>query len=217
MRYTLEGARASLRNREGKRVFYLGPEDELSPEARDYLRREDIPVLPAPSGPKPLKAERMTNLNAETLVPKTHPRIIFRGSLDTLEAELLLAQEKACPSLRRDLQEALDMVRRLLRAEVLGEPFPEPILCGLTAADLRAQSQNPQRYLGISHFMPEVSDGPALLRLNKARTAAREAELLCCAAFPEPERTDLILAMNRLSSFLYLLMLRQKSGYYQKE
>lgn len=217
MRYTLEAARASLRNRAGKRVFYLGPEDELSPEARDYLRREDISVLPAPTGPKPPKEERMTNLNAETLVPKTHPRIFFRGSLDTLEAELLLAQEKACPQLQKDLQEALDMVRRLLRAEVLGEPFPAPILGGLDANDLRAQSQNPQRYLGISHFMPEVSDGSALLRLNKARTAAREAELLCCAAFPEPEGSDLVLALNRLSSFLYLLMLRQKSGYYQKE
>lgn len=217
MRYTLEAARASLRNREGKRVFYLGPEDELSPEARDYLRREDIPVLPAPAGPKTPKPERMTNLNAETLVPKTHPRIFFRGALDTLEAELLLAQEPACPALRRDLQEALDMVRRLLRAEVLAEPFPAPILSGLDAGGLRFQSQNPQRYLGISHFMPEVSDGPALLRLNKARTAAREAELLCCAAFPEPEGADLILALNRLSSFLYLLMLRQKSGYYQKE
>lgn len=88
---------------------------------------------------------------------------------------------------------------------------------GLNAAELRAQSQNPQIYLGISHFMPEASDGSVLLRLNKARTAARETELLCCAAFPERERTDLILALNRLSSFLYLLMLRQKSGYYRKD
>lgn len=34
----------------------------------------------------------MTHLNGDFLVVKDHPRIIFRGKLDTLESELILCQ-----------------------------------------------------------------------------------------------------------------------------
>ena len=101
MLYSLETVRENLRNRAGKRVFYLGKGDTLTSSARDYLQRERIEILPAEQA-KPTryrlpgggwieeKPEHMTHLNGDTLVPKTHPRIRFRGKMDTLEAELLL-------------------------------------------------------------------------------------------------------------------------------
>ena len=36
--YTEASVRANLRNREGRRVFYLAPGDHLTPGARDFLR-----------------------------------------------------------------------------------------------------------------------------------------------------------------------------------
>ena len=47
MLYTEDMVRQNLRNREGKRVFYLGKGDTLTPGARDWLTRERIAILPA--------------------------------------------------------------------------------------------------------------------------------------------------------------------------
>ena len=40
MLYTEEAVRANIRNREGKRVFYLGKGDTLTPGARDWQSRQ---------------------------------------------------------------------------------------------------------------------------------------------------------------------------------
>ena len=97
---TEEAVKANIRNREGKRVFYLGAGDQLTPGARDWLRQEKIDILPA-SEARPErfellgggyieeKPEHMTHLNSQVLVDKTHPRIAFRGALDTLEADTI--------------------------------------------------------------------------------------------------------------------------------
>ena len=42
-----EAVRANVRNREGKRVYYLAKGDQLTSSARDWLRRERIEILPA--------------------------------------------------------------------------------------------------------------------------------------------------------------------------
>ena len=47
MLYTEQNVRDNLRNREGKRVFFLGKGDQLTSGARDFLSREKIPILPA--------------------------------------------------------------------------------------------------------------------------------------------------------------------------
>ena len=226
MLYTLEAVRENLRNRQGKRVFYLGKGDSLTSGARDFLLRERIDSLPA-SEAKPEKyrlpgggwleekPEHMTHLNGDTLVPKTHPRIRFRGKLDTLEAELLLCQQE-CPRYEKEVGEVLGFVRELLRREVLEEPIGDEPLLGMTEAEIRKRSHFPQDYYGQPHFMPSVIDGPVILRLNRCRCAAREAELSAAEAFTDregiPTREDLLRAMNRLSSVLYLLMIREKAG-----
>ena len=227
MLYTEENVRDNLRNREGKRVFYLGKSDQLTSGARDFLTRERIPILPAeqakPQSYKLLnggymaeKPEHMTHLNGDVLVPKTHPRILFRGAMDTLEAELILCQLVADEKTAKDLGEILAFARILLRCEVLGEPVPTGKLCGLTPEELRSHSHRPQDFYGQPHFMPNAADGQLIARLNRARCAAREAELRAVAAFLDadgnPTRTDLLQAMNRLSSMIYILMIRCKKA-----
>ena len=42
MLYTQEAVQANIRNKEGKRVFYLGKGHQLTSEARDYLQNQRI-------------------------------------------------------------------------------------------------------------------------------------------------------------------------------
>ena len=218
MLYNQQAARANIRNREGKRVFYLGKGDQLTSDARDFLTRERIEILPAEKarparyrllsgGFMEEKPEHMTHLNGDVLVPKTHPRIAFRGAMDMLEAELLLCQAEL-PHLEKELGEILTLVRDILRWEVLEEPAQERLLGGMTAQQLRERSHRPQDFYGQPHFMPSAADGMAVLRLNRLRCVARQAELKAVAAVPQ--REDLLRMMNRISSFVYILMIQQK-------
>ena len=210
--------RDNLRNRDGKRVFYQKEGDTLTPSARDFLKRERVEILPA-SQARPEryallgggwceeKPEHFTHLNAQTLVRKDHPRIRFRGAMDMLEAQLLLCGPET--------EEILELARRLIRCDVLEEPVGEYTLYGLTQAQQRSRSHIPQEHYGISHFMPRFSDSPAILRLNLCRCCARSAELAAVEAFVDAQgqvtRPDILRAMNRMSSMLYILMLRHKA------
>ena len=225
MLYGRKEVQENLRNRDGKRVFYLGKGHQLTSDARDWLSRERIPILPAeqakPDGYRLLcggqiqeKPEHMTHLNAEFLVEKTHPRIAFRGAMDSLEAALLLAAEANEGIFRTQLEEALAYARYLLGQEVLGEPIVCKALGGMDEKQLRERSHRPQDFYGKPHFMPASEDGKALLLVNFARCAARQAELKAVEAFCDreglPTRPDLLQALNRLSSFLYLIMIQLK-------
>lgn len=225
MLYTEGTVRDNIRNREGKRVFFLGKGDSLTPGARDWLRRERIEILNGElarpdrfrlsnGGYLEEKPEHMTHLNREVLVPKTHPRIVFRGAMDTLEAELILSQ-LAVPEASGKLEEILSLARRIIRSDVLEEPLEDMVLCGLTESEQRRRSHFPQEYYGVAHFMPSAADGERIARLNRARCAAREAELRACEAFSDregnPTRTDILRSLNRMSSMLYLLMVEAKT------
>lgn len=226
MLYTEEMVRMNIRNREGKRVFYLGKGDNLTPGARDYLSRERIAIL-SPEEAKPAayrllngavmetKPEQMTHLDSEILVLKTHPRIAFRGAVDSLEAELLLAQLK-CPKWKTELGEILELARMVIRCDVMNEPLKSEKLCGLTPDEQRSRSHMPQQYYGQTHFMPQAADGEVILTLNRCRCAARAAELAAAAAFTDENgnctREDILRAMNRMSSMIYILMIREKGG-----
>lgn len=220
-----QAVRANIRNRDGKRVYYLGKGDQLTSTARDFLRRERIEILPGSQarperyrllsgGYAEEKPEHMTHLNGEVLVLKTHPRIRFRGKMDTLEAELILCQRiPGAPE--GALGEILDLSRKILRCDVLEEPLRQDTLCGLTQAEQRERSHMPQDYYGQPHFMPQTSDGSVIAGLNRARCFAREAELAAVEAFSNREgnliREDIPKALNRMSSMLYLLMIQEKA------
>ena len=226
MLYTEEAVRANIRNRDGKRVFFLGDKDTLTPGARDLLHRERIDILPASQAPIEeyrlqngallrQKPEHMTHLYGDVLVPKTHPRIAFRGAIDTLEAELLWCQSSLKHPFSDRIEEILSLARNLIRWEVMDEPVRQERLCGLTEAELRQRSHRPQDFYSQPHFMPSVADGPTVLALNKCRTAVRAAELAAARAFTDDQgncsRTDILRALNRMSSMLYILMIQAKS------
>ncbi len=226
MLWNEEAVRGNIRNREGKRVFFLPKGDQLTSGARDFLNRERIGILPAEQAKievyrllngayLPEKPEHMTHLHGDVLVEKNHPRIRFRGKVDTLESELILCQI-AEESLVTPVGEILALARQILRCEVMEEPLKWDTLCGLSGEEQRKRSHFPQDYYGQPHFMPSAADGAVIARLNRARCAAREAELAGVGAFVDengnPTRPDILQALNRMSSMLYILMIQKKAG-----
>jgi len=155
----------------------------------------------------------MTHLYGDTLVSKSHPRIHFRGKLDSLQAQVVLVQcdletAGADPALLAALQEILELLRALMRAEVLDQSLAWETLFGLSFDELRAQSHDPQTYFSVRAMTPpDAALGRTYALLNMLRTAVRETECAAVAAF-ETERADITLALNRLSSAVYVLMCR---------
>jgi ethanolamine utilization cobalamin adenosyltransferase len=125
-----------------------------------------------------------------------------------------------CGQLASDLGELLDFVRQILRAEVLKEPLAPLTLMGMNGDEIRARSHHPKKYYNIDHFAPvSIEDGGAVLMLNSLRTLSREVELCAYKAFRgengKPEREDICRSLNRISSALYVMMLRVKVKEYQ--
>lgn len=165
------------------------------------------------------KPEDMTHLRGSLLVKKTHPRIIFRGKLDSLRAAVLEAQAMAHrenkPELRDELGQVLEHISLVLGAEVKGEPLEERSFLGLDQAGLRRVSHQVREEFHIDHPVPSWEMGELALRLNTLRTQVREAELAAVAAFEYPgeaPREDIIREMNRLSSAVYILFCKLVAG-----
>ncbi len=158
------------------------------------------------------KPEEMTHLRGNLLVKKSSPRIAFRGKLDSLEAAILEAQALAhrqnAPAVRDGLGEVLEQVRLVLGAEVKDQPLEEVPILGMDQARLRQVSHNVKGAFGINHPIPSWEMGELALRLNTLRTQVRETELAAAVAFEAPGETprpDIIRALNRLSSAVYIL------------
>lgn len=151
----------------------LSESDVLTPSAKNYLSEKKIPVR-FENEAKPEKRqfqtlfgatlsekpEFMTHLYGNMLVFKDHPRIIFRGKIDDLDAEILLAQVLAKKhgllKLVDDLEEILAFVRNLFRCDVLNEPageffpFGHDRICSCVE-----KSHNPKKYFGkdlLQHY-----------------------------------------------------------------
>ena len=166
------------------------------------------------------KPEHMTHLRGNVLVRKDHPRIVFRGWIDRLEAELLLswhtAREEGYHEVAAIMSESLDFVRSLIRCDVLGERKTGWTLAGYTPDELREKSHYPEKYFGQPHFMASGEDSATLLSVNRTRAVVRQAELAAYKAFKEFDgsmtREDIQLALNRLSSLMWIVMIRLKAG-----
>ena len=192
-----------------------------------------MPMTAVPQGPdhKPqyvngetgevlsVKPENMTHLHGNVLVSKTHPQIAFRGMLDSLEAKIMslqvVASENGLHRLTDALDEVLAYVRQILSAEVLDKELGEIHLLGLDSAGLRYESHHIKEIYGIPHPMPEYRMGRICIGLNELRTFVRETELAAARAFQSGDtctRPDIVEAMNRLSSVIYILFCRQLTG-----
>jgi ethanolamine utilization protein EutL len=166
------------------------------------------------------KPEYLTHLrDDESLVDKSHPRLPLRGKLDTLQGLLLDAQCAAdgagARGLVGELGEALELSRAIIGAEVMDRPLGAWKLGGLEAPEIRWASHHTHELFGVPFMFPSVRQGPVVAKLYLARAYTREAELALYAAFPDIDaRADLKLALNRLSSALYLMTTKYLAGRY---
>jgi len=167
------------------------------------------------------KPEHLTHVRGTMLVPKNHPRIKFRGKLDSLEALLISAivevDSQGLGELARDLGELLEYCRRIMSAEVREQPLVPLSFRGLTAAEIREHSHHPRRFYGVAHLFPQPGQGRVMAQLNFIRTQCRELELVAMDAFygDQDGRPDILMALNRLSSLVYIMMLQLASGRYK--
>lgn len=210
-----------------------GPEPEAVSEAASPMP-EDKCGMPAPASPKFIdfetgafymeKPEYMTHLSGNTLVAKNHPRILFRGKLDSLQALIVETQCEVQDTaggkkLVEELQSILGILRDMMRCDVMDEPFFNERILGLTHAELRERSHNPMKFYGIQQMvLPDYSLGKAYAMLNCIRTAIRETEVAAAEAFQVGKRftrNDIIEELNRLSSAVHIMMCMYLAGLYK--
>src|SRR5699024_8602827 len=160
------------------------------------------------------KPEMMTALFGNQLVYKDHPRIQYRGKIDSFESELLwfraLIKEMDKETICQGLDDLYKYTRKLMRAEVLGEDLEDFVVLGYDADQVREFTHDPQKYFGIPHLMLTGDEPKEILLLNCLRAKIREVELSAYEVFRKEdkfEREDILKALNRLSSGFYFLML----------
>ncbi len=186
-----------------------------------------------------VKPDHLTHLvDDASLVVKTHPRIVLRGKIDFLQSAILDAQVAADADEARglvgELGELLELARRLVGAEVTGKPLEPFRLFGMGPDEVRDATHHTHELYGVPFMYPDVRQGPVIAKLNLARAIAREAEVAALAAFDAgrgsddggspappaaspiapPARADICLALNRISSALYLLACKYVAGRY---
>ena len=170
------------------------------------------------------KPEEYTHLTGRNLVLKNHKRIIFRGKVDSLEANLINTIIE-CNSynsreLAEDLTIILEYTKKIMRAEVLEETLIQVNFKGWSNDEIRDYSHHPEKYFGVSHFVPDPCHGKILALLNIIRTQVRELEIVAVSAFynmkkDSVDRVDIITGLNRLSSLVYIIMCRYLGGFYK--
>lgn len=217
----------------------------LTPSARDFLSAHNIELriaggasvdtgrnamatarpLGRPSRNSSMKPEHMTHLQGQKLVAKTHPVIAWRGQMDQFDCALVEAQIRLEAAgedeLVQQLEEVLRFAQKMMAAQVRGEIFEFEKICGWTADQIRDMSHYPDRYFGTPHTAMDYKDGPVVARLNSLRAKVREVELAAGRAFIDEdgncERIDIMQALNRLSSLLYVLLCRYRAGRQQEK
>ena len=122
-------------------------------------------------------------------------------------------------TLAEDLEALLLHLRQILAAEVKEQPLEPCRLLGMDSDEIRRVSHNVKEHIGIDHPIPSYKMGRTCTALNRLRTQVREAELAAAAAFVAEDgscsRTDILQALNRLSSCVYILFCRNLAGWYK--
>ena len=161
------------------------------------------------------KPEYMTQIEGDMLVVKNHPRITFRGKLDSLQALIVLDQailneKTGYGKMIADLDDILGVLREIMRCDALNEPLRVEKIIGLTSAELRERSHAPMKFFHVKYMrLPDYKMGIAYALLNQLRTAVREAEVTAVNAFKNGtnyERQDILEIFNRLSSAVHIMM-----------
>lgn len=231
-------------------TYYIPEGKFLSPAAKEYLMQLKIkiekgkPLLDTPKAeiletsnlscsPKYEdyatgafylnKPEHMTQIFGNKLVCKDHPRILFRGKLDSLQSLVVLNQSIIAGSgkntiLLNDLDNILYILRSIMRCDVLDEPLDIDRIIGLTHDEIREHSHNPEKFYNIKQMLlPDYRLGEIYALLNQIRSAIRECEVCATSAYKEGEqyrRIDILQEFNRLSSAMHIMMCKFLAGEY---
>lgn len=169
------------------------------------------------------KPEYMTQIKGNILVKKNNKKIILRGKLDILKSKFLLLSNilkvNKTLKLTEDLNSVEDFINKIVIAEILDNDLEEIKLCGETLEEIKKISHNPKKYFGIEHLFNICSENNLIvLQLNEIRGFVREVEIAAIEAYlnknEELEREDIVKALNRLSSGIYVMMLKGVKGIY---
>ena len=231
-----------------ERCYTIAPGTYVTPAAQDFIREHQIQLrsaapqaqtmtvtpIPVQNGKAKFvnyatgaaldgKPEHMTHLRGNLLVSKKHPRIAFRGKLDSLMARVIsiqvLAAEEGREKLAEELEELLGCLRLILAAEVKDIPLDPMNLLGMDSSQIRRASHHVKESVGIDHPIPSYKMGKLCAALNELRTQVRETELYAANAFESESpdaRNDIIEGLNRLSSCVYILFCRMAAGHYEE-
>ena len=113
------------------------------------------------------KPEYMTQIEGDMLVVKNHPRIAFRGKLDSLQALIVLDQailneKTGYGKMIADLDDILGVLREIMRCDALNEPLRVEKIIGLTSAELRERSHAPMKFFHVKYMrLPDYKMGIA--------------------------------------------------------
>lgn len=192
------------------------------PTSFPVLLSGPIPVCLECGLPLHAKPEHLTQIDARHYAPKTAPRLIFRGRVDSLHALVMLTSANALRFGLAELAKHLDSLaaycREIMSAEYKHRQVAQLTLMGKNEEELHEISHWPDKYLGIQHLTPGPHDHEILHWLNVLRSQSREVEISALQAFP-PDNLDpsdvemgLVRALNRLSSAIYVLELYFQTG-----
>lgn len=165
--------------------------------------------------------EKKTVLHGSECVGKDHPRIELRGEIDSLYARAVyvcaFARQYGYTEIISGLEDIVRVVRELMRAEALDEPPNAGEVMGMEPDELRHVSHHTKEELGLEPYMPDEQTDEMTALINLLRTDIRRTERAAVAAGEYGAAADGVqLALNRLSSAAYILMLEnyaKKSGF----
>lgn len=221
--------------------FVLNEGEKLTPAAAQFLTDRRIRILNKdqsknqilpkegwlclPSGRHVMeKPENFTHLRGKILVSKNHPVIKFRGQLDLLEANFIPCINLAISSGYQEMADELNVIflylQEIMRSEVRDKPLPFIDFKGWSDDDVREYSHHPEKYFGVKHALPDPKHGMLYGEANKLRAMVRQLEIAAVEAFcgeseDQCERLDIILALNRLSSLIYIIICKLIGGHYK--
>ncbi len=241
MRVITESDLRSKCLRSGDTIF-LELYDYVTSQAEEYIKNNGLIVIRASDEHRPMpmgkkaesyvsedgkqtfkeKPEHMTHLRDNILVPKNSARIRYRGMLDYAQAKTIevqiLAEQQGYKKASDDLQSVLLLLRKLMSCDVLDTPLEDFDLLGLEEKEIREISHNPQKYIGIDHLLPDRRCGALCASVNVLRTILRQTEISAMDAYFTDDKfinQDVICALNRLSSAVYIIYCRLMAGFYK--
>mgnify|MGYP002648305466 CR=1 FL=1 len=157
------------------------------------------------------KPDTLTHLTAEKMVAKSDPRLGFRAALDATIALAVWLQIELAEPWQPWLADIRSRLGNIMRADAVGEPLAAQSIVGLNEDELHRLSHQPLRYLDHDHLVPEAGHGRDAALLNLLRSKIRETETVAAQVFItrsfEVLRPDILQALNRLSSTVYVMMI----------